>query len=181
MDERGVASSVCGGHTVKWTKFLPSPTPRLDDHVSIWSIKARDARTFFRIVGVLWLVALVFIVYKTPHEPPVGSSAALRDHGEFGLDVLTEFASVGIVIAIISMVLTRVVTTTGELLMTLYETLANRFVIPVIEAHKAEGREEGRAEAMAEWRDWNERRLAAERSGREFGEPPPDVSPGQRR
>lgn len=167
---------------MKWTEFLPSPTPRLGDHVSIWSIKARDARTFFRIVGVLWLVALVFIVYKTPHEEPVGSGVTWRSYGEFGLDVLAEFTSVGIAIAIISMGLTRVVNTTGELLMTLYQTMVNRFVIPVIEAHKAEGRqegrqegrEEGRAEVMAKWRDWNERRLAAEESGREFGEPPPE-------
>ena len=166
---------------MKWTRLLPSATPRLDDHVSIWSIKARDARTFFRIVGVLWLVALAFIVYKTPYEPPVGSNAAWRDRGEFGLDVLTEFATVGVAIAIVSMVLMRAVNTTGGLLMTLYETLANRFVIPVIEAHKAEGREEGRAEAMAEWREWYERRLAAESSGREFREPPPDVSAGQYR
>ena len=116
--EREVASPACGNATVKWTKFLPSATPRLDDHVSIWSIKARDARpTFFRIVGVLWLVALVFIVYKTPHERPV-SGAVWLGYGEFGLEVLAEFASVGIAIAIISMVLTRVVNTTGELLMT---------------------------------------------------------------
>ena len=149
--------------------------------MSIWCNKARDARTFFRIVGVLWLVALVFVVYKTPHEQPVVSGAAWQAYGQFGLDVLTEFATVGVAIAIISMVLTRVVNTTGELLMTLYETLANRFVIPVIEAHKAEGREEGRAEAMAEWREWNERRLAAERSGRDFGESPPGDSAGQGR
>ena len=160
---------------MKWTELLPSATPRLDDHVSIWSIKVRDARTFFRIVGALWLVALCFIVYKTPHEPP--ADAAWRHYGEFGLDVLTEFATAGVAIAIISMVLTRAVNTTGELMMTLYQTMVNRFVVPVIEAHKAEGREEGRAEAMAEWRDWNERRLAAERSGREFGEPPPGPPP----
>ena len=62
--------------------------------------------------------------------------------------------------------------------MSLYEVVVNRFVIPVIEAHKAEGREQGRAEGRtevrAEWQAWNERRLAAEREGREFTEPPPE-------
>ena len=54
---------------MKWLgKLLPSPTPRLDEHVSIWSIAARDARTFFRIAGTLWLVALAYIVYKTRDE-----------------------------------------------------------------------------------------------------------------
>ena len=74
--------------------------------------------------------------------------------------------------------------------MSLYQFVVNRYVIPVIEAHKAEGREQGRvegrvegqvegreqglAEARAEWQAWNERRLAAERAGREFTEPTPE-------
>ena len=58
--------------------------------------------------------------------------------------------------------------------MSLYQFVVNRYVIPVIEAHKSEGRAEGRTEAWAEWRAWNERRLAAEREGREFNEPPPE-------
>ena len=73
--------------------------------------------------------------------------------------------------------------------MSLYQFVVNRYVIPVIEGHKAEGRVEGReegreegrvegreqglAEVRAEWQAWNERRLAAEREGREFIEPPP--------
>ena len=57
--------------------------------------------------------------------------------------------------------------------MSLYQFVVNRYVIPVIEAHKAEGREEGRVEARAEWHEWNRRRLAAEREGREFTEPTP--------
>ena len=92
-----------------------------------------------------------------------------------------EFGTVGIVITIVAMLLTRAVNKTGELLMSLYQFVVNRYVIPVIEAHKAEGRAEGRdqgrtegrAEARAEWQSWNERRLAAERAGREFTEPTP--------
>ena len=61
--------------------------------------------------------------------------------------------------------------------MSLYQFVVNRYVIPVIEGHKAEGREEGReqglAEARAEWQAWNERRLVAEREGRESTEPTP--------
>ena len=53
--------------------------------------------------------------------------------------------------------------------MSLYQFVVNRYVIPVIEGHKAEGR----AEVRAEWQAWNERRLAAEREGREFTEPTP--------
>ena len=69
--------------------------------------------------------------------------------------------------------------------MSLYQAMVNRFVIPVIESHKAEGRaegvkeglerglEKGRAETQAEWRAWNARRLTAEHEDREFVEPPP--------
>ena len=57
--------------------------------------------------------------------------------------------------------------------MTLYATLVNRFVTPVIEAHKDEGRVEGRAERHAEWRDWNRRRMDAATQGRPFDDPPP--------
>ena len=176
--------------------MLPSPTPRLHDHVSIWSVSARDAKTFFRIVGALWLVAIGFIVYTKRDEWPWPSDAgglsgqAWQDIGDFTFAVLADFGTVGIAITIVAMLLTRAVNKTGELLMSLYQFVVNRYVIPVIEAHKAEGREQGRAEgraegrqqgrdqgraeSRAEWRGWNERRLAAEREGRDFAEPPPE-------
>ena len=39
--------------------------------------------------------------------------------------------------------------------------------------YRQEGREEGLEEAHVEWTAWNERRMAAEREGRPFTEPPP--------
>ena len=167
--------------------MLPSSTPRLDEHVSVWSIAARDARTFFRIVGALWLAALAFAFYRRGDEPTWDSGAggladqAWLDVGDFTFAVLADFGTVGIAITIVAMLLTRAVNKTGELLMSLYQFVVNRYVIPVIEAHKAEGREEGRvqgrdqgrAEERAEWQAWNERRLAAEREGREFTETTP--------
>lgn len=69
--------------------------------------------------------------------------------------------------------------------MSLYQAMVNRFVTPVIEAHRAEGRAEGlveglvegRAEGLAEsdaaWRAWNQRRLDADAQGQPFNEPPP--------
>ena len=58
--------------------------------------------------------------------------------------------------------------------MSLYQAMVNRFVIPVIEAHRAEGRAEGRAEMQIKWQAWYQRRLDAERQGRKFVEPPPE-------
>ena len=54
--------------------------------------------------------------------------------------------------------------------MTLYEAMANRFVIPVIEKHEARGYAKGHKEGIeqteAKWRAWNDRRNAAAREGR---------------
>jgi len=44
---------------------------------------------------------------------------------------------------------------------------------------KAEGRVEGRVEINQEWRAWYERMQAAQREGRAFGEPPPDIRDGE--
>ena len=57
--------------------------------------------------------------------------------------------------------------------MSLYEALVNRFVMPVIEAHKAQGRAQGLEIGQAEWREWNQRRMDAKDQGRSFDEPPP--------
>ena len=90
---------------------------------------------------------------------------------------LGDFSGVAIAIAIIAMLLTRPLNVAGELLMSLYQAMVNRFVIPVIEAHEARGRAEGvkigRAAAQAEWQEWNRRRMDAEARSRPFDEPPP--------
>ena len=69
--------------------------------------------------------------------------------------------------------------------MSLYQAMVNRYVIPVIEKHKAEGRaegieqgveqglEQGRTQAHEEWIAWNRRRAEAKRQGRDFDESPP--------
>ena len=186
---------------MNWSRWmLPSATPRPSNHVSVWSVAVRDARMFFGLAGALWLAALVQIVYNTakawPPAAPWPNDA---------LAVLADLGTVGVGAAIVSMLLARAVNIVGGILLSLYQAMVNRFVIPVIEEHKAQGREEGLAEginrgraegietgraegieaglvegieagrdkAMAEWMAWNQRRLAAERAGQAFAEPPP--------
>ena len=161
----------------KWVRWLlPSPSPRLEDHVSIWSIQARDAGTFFRIVAVLWLVALVRIGYNAMDQADT-SLVGWQDAVDFALAVLGEFGNVGIGTAMLAMLLTRPVNRMGETAMTFYQAMVNRFVIPVIEQHREEGRaqglEQGRSQAHDEWAAWNQRRIDAERRGRDFDESPP--------
>lgn len=159
---------------MRW--LLPSPTPRLEDHVSIWSIREGDAATFFRIVAVLWLVALLRIGYNAMERADL-RLVGWQNAVDFALVVLGEFGNVGIGTAMLAMLLTRPVNRMGETAMTFYQAMVNRFVTPVIEKHKAEGREEGReqgmAQADADSMAWNRRRVEAELRGRNFDESPP--------
>ena len=67
------------------------------------------------------------------------------------------------------------------LIMVTARYLTNKFVKPLIERHKAEGRAEGMSEGIAtgeadanrRWTEWNSRRIEAERAGVPFDEPPP--------
>ena len=153
---------------LRW--MLRSATPRPQDHVSIWSVAARDARTFFWIVASLWLAALAHIVYKVGEaQPPTTPAAAWQVAADSAVAVLADFGSVSVGAAAVAMLLSRTVNIIGGILLSLYQAMVNRFVLPVIEEHKAQGREE----AIAEWVAWNQRRLEAERTGREFAEPPP--------
>ena len=166
---------------MRWLfKILPSPTPRTGEHVSVWSVLAHDAKTFFHIVGTLWVLKIAFLARREKDRWPWGSDAGDPPEevwmavGEFAFVVLVDFGRVCIAITIVAMLLTRALNSTGELTMSLYQAMVNRFVIPVIEGHRAEGRAQGRAEVGTEWRAWNKRRIAAEREGREFTEPPPE-------
>ena len=131
----------------KWVRWmLPSPTPRLEDHVSVWSIR-RSAGTFFVIVGALWLVGLVRIGHKAMEQsdaPLAGCVSAV----DLALVVWGEFGTVAVGAAAMAMLLTRPVNMMGGIAMTLYQAMVNRWVFPVIERHKAEGRAEGLAEGM---------------------------------
>ena len=152
-------------------RFLPSPTPRSRDHVSIWSVKAEDARTFFRIVGALWLVALVRIGYKMNAQWTV-TPEHWWGAGDFALAVAGDFSDVGAGLAMVAMLLTRPVNMMGEIAMSVYHAIVNRYVIPVIEKHKAEGR----AEEREQWLAWNRRRIEAEKHGLKFDESPPGTT-----
>ena len=61
--------------------------------------------------------------------------------------------------------------------MVLYDYAINRWVKPVIERHKEEGREEGitigRQEADRQWGEWLARKADAESQGLPFTEPRP--------
>jgi len=156
----------------KWVRWLlPSPTPRLEEHVSVWSIRRNDAGTFFIIVGALWLVGLARIGYKAMEQsdaPLVGWANVV----DFALIVWGEFGTVAVGAAAMSMLLTRPVNMMGGTAMTLYQAMVNRYVVPVIERHKAEGRAEG----MEQGRVDGERAVLERLLLRRFGSVSPEVA-----
>ena len=79
-------------------------------------------------------------------------------------------------LAMVAMLLTRPVNVMGEVAMSVYHAIVNRYVIPVIEKHKAEGRAEDQAAEREKWWAWNQRRIDAEKHGRIFDESPPGAA-----
>ena len=76
-------------------------------------------------------------------------------------------------IVIYSIMVTSVTDSLGGLALVTARYLGNKFVKPVIEKHRAEGRDEGREEERRNWTGWNTRRIEAEKNGEPFDEPPP--------
>ena len=50
----------------------------------------------------------------------------------------------------------------------------DKFLIPQREKYREQGRDQGRKEMAARWREWNQRRLDAQAGGADFDEPPPE-------
>ena len=117
------------------------------------------------MLSLLWLVGLAYVAYRTPYHPTASEPLPApwwRVAGDYIFAVLGEFGPVAVGIAIIAMLLTRPLNLTGELLMSLYQAMVNRYVTPVIERHRAEGRAEERAMRDAQWLQWLRRREDAE-------------------
>ena len=101
------------------------------------------------------------------------SSGKHTDILETAIAVGSKTAPAAPLIVIYSIMVTSVSDTLGGYALVTARYLGNKFVKPVIEKHRAEGRDEGRDEERRMWTDWNTRRLEAEKSGQPFDEPPP--------
>ncbi len=147
-------------------------------------------------IGVMLFYAVGWTAFIARHEVRTG------DHPDFEHTAIAVAERVGQVdglIVIYSIATTVALDIIGGMIMVTARYLENKFVKPLIERHKAEGRAEGvetgraegmetgiaagrvegRAEGEADerrrWTDWNSRRLEAERAGAPFDEPPPSA------
>jgi hypothetical protein len=125
-------------------------------------------------IGLILMMTVGWTAFVVWYEVSSGEHENLADT-IIAVAAKTAVVSPAIVIyAILITVLTDL--TEGAVVVT-KRYLTNRFVKPLIERQKAEGleegRKEGRREAFEEIRDWNIRRLEAEKKGEPFQDPPP--------
>ena len=57
--------------------------------------------------------------------------------------------------------------------MVTYRYLSDKFLKPLHDKLRTEGRKEGSEAVQRQWAAWNRRRLEAEQNGEPFNEPPP--------
>ena len=127
-----------------------------------------------------WTAFVAWHEVRTGNHPDLAHTAIATANG---------VGQVAMLILIYSIATTIAMDFLGGTVMVTARYLGNKFVQPLIERHKAEGREEGiavgRVEGMTEgiatgeaaerrrWTEWNSRRVEAERAGLPFNEPPP--------
>ena len=119
--------------------------------------------------------------------------SARGNHGD-GIDVTMAVADRVMpstpLIMLISILIVTVADLVGGVIVVMARYLGNKFVEPLIEKRREEGRVEGREEGKVEgrvegkvegraeerllWSEWNRRREEAEANGARFTEPPPD-------
>ena len=133
-------------------------------------------------IGIVMLYTFGWTAFIARYEVTRGShpdleSAAMATAERVGL--------VDTLILIYAIATTVALDILGGMALVTARYLGNKFVKPLIERHKAagreegvavgrvEGREEGEAAERRRWTEWNSRRIEAERAGVPFNEPPP--------
>ena len=125
-------------------------------------------------LGIVMLYTFGWTAFVARHEvrtgdhPDLESAAIATANGVGQVDTLILIYAIATTVALDIM---------GGMILVTARYLENKFVKPLIERHKAEGREEGIATGEAaerrRWTEWNSRRIEAERAGVPFDEPPP--------
>ena len=155
--------------------FVFLSRPLEDDREAIWSVPNPLRALYFPIFTGISIVIAIGVAGETKARYPDAGWITLMRKGA------AEFAPAGIGIAIATLAALQGVAT----IMAIYQYITNRFTLPVIERHLAQGREqgreegreegieEGRAEANQKWQAWNQRRMDAAANDLPFDEPPP--------
>ena len=132
---------------------------------SIWSIPRPFVFAYFALVTLLGLPTVVVIAWEKAEAVDARWWAW---HTELIRAAAPECGWVGIGIAFSALVTVQGVT----IFMVLYQYAIERWVKPLAEKR----REEGRAEANRQWAEWLQRKTEAESKSLPFDEPPPGAA-----
>ncbi len=133
---------------------------------AIWSIPRSFVLSYFGLVTLLGLPTVVVIIWEKAGEI---DAAWWLWHTTVIRAAAPECGQIGIGIAFSALVTVQ----GAAFFMVLYQFAVNKWVKPVIQKHK----DEGRAEANREWEAWLQRKAKAENEGRPFDEPQPGAEP----
>ncbi len=133
---------------------------------SIWSIPLGWRTAYFAAFGISNLAATCVIaadeIANREVATPLQVFSAIAER--------VAVAGVAIAITIVSIVeVLYFAMVTGNY-------IRQKFLEPLKESQREEGRKQGEEKANAEWSAWNQRRLKAEANGEPFDEPAPDQS-----
>ena len=142
-------------------------------------------------LAVIFVLTIVWTWVAYRYESTRGDHADRFDVGMAVMDRVSPSALLIVVVAILAVTIGDLI---GGFIVVTARYLGNKFVKPLIEKRREEGRVEGRVEGRAEgrvegkaegrvegraeerllWSEWNRRREEAEANGFPFSEPPPD-------
>ena len=146
-----------------------------DDREAIWAIRPRWSTLYFVLFTLQVIVGLGIATYD-------GLSSTIPENWiQTYFDIILRTGHVGIAAAIITF---TVIELLGSIML-MSEWIRVNLVEPAkekqrakIELRREEGREQGRAQVIAEIKDWDRRRRAAEQRGETFDELPPYLENG---
>ena len=137
-----------------------------DNRDSIWTIPLAWRAMYFLLFTVYAIAGIGFLIWYHVFEQKADSWAETALAITQGIGINTVGAA-GLALLTIE---------GPRTFMVVADYFTRRWLNPLKESLRAEGRAEGEARNQAEWVAWNERRMAAEAKGEPFDEPPPGTS-----
>ncbi len=145
----------------------PPGRPDNDSREAIWSVPSGWGRPCFAAFGILTIAFTAFLVGYDLRD------AASVAAGDMLAVVLRNVFPSGGAAAVTVIIIAEAL----QYIMATLDYLRSKWVKPLIDRYRAEGRAQGRVQGRAEMyeqlRQWLERREAAQQAGTPFDEPPP--------
>ena len=144
--------------------------PAADDRESIWAVSRKWLPFFIAMVSVV-MAYWIWIIAGT-----VAESSEYGDTVEKTIAIVDKSSPAVPLILLIGVCVTYWLDILGGLILVTARYLRNKFVTPIVEKLRDEGKAEGRSEMHREWLIWYRNSEEAKAKGMPFDEPPPESS-----